>query len=51
MKKNLLTIYNAYKGNNDIVFLSHTIDPEHDTVAVLKDFANRLGADSKQWHF
>jgi protein SCO1 len=51
MKKNLLTIYNAYKGNNNIVFLSHTIDPEHDTVAVLKDFATRLGADSKQWHF
>lgn len=51
MKKNLLTIYNAYKGNNNIVFLSHTIDPEHDTVAVLKDFANRLGAESKQWHF
>lgn len=51
MKKNLLTIYKAYKGNENIVFLSHTIDPEHDTVAVLKDFALRLGADAKQWHF
>jgi protein SCO1/2 len=51
MKKNLLTIYNAYKGNDNIVFLSHTIDPEHDSVSVLKDFADRLGADSKQWHF
>jgi len=51
MKKNLLTVYEAYKGNTNILLLSHTIDPEHDSVAVLKDFAERLGADSKQWHF
>lgn len=51
MKKNLLTIYNAYKGNPNILFLSHTIDPDHDSVSVLKDFAERLGADSKQWLF
>ena len=51
MKKNLLTVYNVFKGNPNILFLSHTIDPAHDSVAVLKDFAERLGADSKQWHF
>jgi protein SCO1/2 len=51
MKKNLLTIYKAYKGNPNILFLSHTIDPDHDSVSVLKDFAERLGADSKQWLF
>jgi len=51
MKKNMLTIYNAFKGNSNIVFLSHTIDPEHDSVAVLRDFAKRLGVESKQWHF
>lgn len=51
MKKNMLTIYNNFKGNQNIIFLSHTIDPDHDSVSVLRDFANRLGADSKQWHF
>ena len=51
MKKNLLTVYNVYKGNPNILFLSHTIDPDHDSVSVLKDFAERLGADSKQWLF
>jgi protein SCO1/2 len=51
MKKNLLTVYQKFKDNPDILLLSHTIDPEHDSVAVLKDFANRLGANSKQWHF
>jgi protein SCO1/2 len=51
MKKNLLKVYETFKDNPEIMLLSHTIDPEHDSVSVLKDFANRLGADSKQWLF
>jgi len=51
MKKNLLTIYKKYEGNPNVLFLSHTIDPDHDSVSVLNDFANRLGANSKQWLF
>jgi protein SCO1/2 len=33
------------------MFLSHTIDPDHDTVALLHDFAERLGVSSNKWHF
>jgi protein SCO1/2 len=33
------------------LLLSHTIDPEYDTVALLRDFANRLGVESNKWHF
>ena len=51
MKKNLLKVYETYKDNQEVLILSHTIDPEHDTVEVLKNYADRLGADSKQWHF
>lgn len=51
MKKNMLTIYQKFKGNSNILFLSHTIDPEHDSVSVLNNFAKRIGADSKQWMF
>jgi protein SCO1/2 len=51
MKKNLLTIYKKYEGNPNVLFLSHTIDPDHDSVSVLNDFANRLGANSNQWLF
>lgn len=51
MKKELLTFYEAFKGNQDVLILSHTIDPEYDTVALLHNYANDLGADSKQWHF
>ena len=51
MKKNLLKVYETFKDNPEIMLLSHTIDPEHDSVSVLHDFASRLGADSKQWAF
>jgi protein SCO1/2 len=51
MKKNLLKVYETFKDNPEIMLMSHTIDPEHDSVSVLHDFASRLGADSKQWQF
>ncbi len=35
----------------DVLFLSHTVDPEHDTPAVLKAYATRLEADPKRWKF
>ena len=31
--------------------LAVTIDPENDTVPVLRDFASRVGADPKRWKF
>lgn len=51
MKKNMLQVYKAYQGQSDIVFLSHTIDPEHDSLPILKDYCSRLGSDGKQWKF
>jgi len=51
MKTQMLRVYEVYKDNDQVMFLSHTIDPEHDTVAVLKDFAERLGVNSSKWHF
>lgn len=35
----------------DVLFLSHTVDPGHDTPAVLKAYATRLEADPKRWKF
>ncbi|MCU0422699.1 MAG: SCO family protein [Bacteroidia bacterium] len=51
MKKQMLQVYEAIKGKSDFLILSHTIDPEFDTVEVLKDYATRLGVDDKQWLF
>ena len=51
MKSQMLRVYEKYEGNEHVKFLSHSIDPAHDTVAVLRDYADRLGVDSERWHF
>lgn len=50
MKSQMLRVYEAFRENDQIVLLSHTIDPEHDTVAVLDEYAARLGIDAGNWH-
>jgi protein SCO1/2 len=51
MSKHMLSIYKKYEGNDEIKFLSHTIDPKHDTIPVLKKYADKLGVNGKQWYF
>lgn len=51
MKKNMLEVYQAYKNSPDIRILSHSIDPEHDTPAVLKQYAQDIGATGDTWQF
>jgi len=51
MKTQMLRMYEATSEMPDVLILSHTIDPEYDTVALLRDFASRLGVESKRWHF
>lgn len=51
MKTQMLRVYEATQEMPDVALLSHTIDPEYDTVELLHDFAERLGVESKRWHF
>lgn len=52
MQTQMLRVYEKYKGDPRLSFLSHTIDPEHDSVSVLRDYAQRLGVPTAaQWHF
>ncbi len=51
MKTQMVRIYDATKDMPDVLLLSHTIDPEWDTVALLHNFAQRLGVESRRWHF
>ncbi|MFA6277538.1 MAG: SCO family protein [Pedobacter sp.] len=51
MHRNLKTVYEQYKGNPDILFLSHTIDFKYDKPSVLKKYAQKLGVDVPQWQF
>lgn len=51
MKTQMLRVYDSLRNDPDVLILSHTIDPEYDTVGLLHDFAERLGVTSDRWHF
>lgn len=51
MQRNLLKVYQKYKGDERISFLSHSIDFKYDSPSVLKSYATKLGVDSEQWQF
>ncbi len=51
MHRNLLKVYEKYKGNPEVMFLSHTIDYRYDIPSRLKTYRSKLGADGKQWQF
>lgn len=51
MTKQMKRVYDAYAGNNQVCFLSYTIDPENDTIPRLKKFATQLGVQAPKWHF
>ena len=52
LQSELLTVYKLFPNDPRIAFLSITIDPAHDSTAVLRDYAQRLGVlDATRWHF
>lgn len=44
-------VYEAYETNSTIMFLSHTVMPETDSVPVLKEYANDLNVSGEKWKF
>ncbi len=51
MKRQMLKVFKEIKANPDVMIISHTIDPEHDTPQVLHKYAEDLGVEGKQWQF
>ena len=51
MHRNMLNVYNEFKDVKDFKIISHTIDPAHDSVAVLKKYADKLGISGNSWWF
>ena len=51
MQRNMLNDYDVFKNTNDVKILSYTIDPKHDSVAVLKQYADKLGIAGNTWWF
>lgn len=51
MQRNVLKVYEKYKGDERVKFLSHSIDFRHDSPSVLKSYAEKLGITNDQWQF
>ncbi|MEI9917295.1 MAG: SCO family protein [Bacteroidota bacterium] len=51
MKTQMKRVYDATANDPDVKLLSHTIDPEYDTVGLLHNYAYMLGVTSDRWHF
>lgn len=51
MNQSMLLIEKTFFGNPNFGIVSITIDPSHDTPAVLKDHAELLGVKSSNWNF
>jgi len=49
MQRNMLTVYNEFKNDPNVKILSHTIDPKHDSIPVLKQYADKLGISGDMW--
>lgn len=43
-------VYSKFKQNKNVAFLSHTIDPERDSIPRLKEYSNHLKINSSKWH-
>lgn len=52
MKTQMLRVYEKFKEEPNFMIISHTLDPEHDTPELLKDYAAKIGVeDDKTWNF
>lgn len=45
------TIYNEFADEKNFMILSHTCDPETDSVARLKRYADSMKVNTAQWQF
>ncbi|HMP92697.1 MAG TPA: SCO family protein [Phnomibacter sp.] len=51
MNGNVKMVYEKYKGQKDFLILSHTCQPEVDSVPALRRYADSIGSDGRQWQF
>ncbi len=50
MNANLIQIQNTFKGFENFGVASFTINPDYDTKAVLKNYADQYGVTNPNWH-
>ena len=50
LTKNMASVVAAFPGEEQMLFLSHSVTPKHDTVVKLKAYAEQKGIDANNWH-
>ena len=51
MNKNMKLVYDRYKADSNFLILSHTVNPENDSVPILSKYAETFGAEPNNWWF
>lgn len=51
MTEQMTRVQKRFKGEDDVKILSFTVNPEIDTVEVMRKYATKHGAVDGQWHF
>lgn len=51
MTDNLVKVQAKTKGLENFKILSHTVNPEGDSISMLKKYAELMGADERNWDF
>jgi protein SCO1/2 len=50
MSTNLVDVQKEFLKDDSVLILSHSVNPMHDTVEVLKNYAETYGAVKNKWH-
>lgn len=50
MSTNLTQVQKAFEKDDSLLILSHSVNPLHDTVEVLRNYAGTYGAIKNKWH-
>jgi protein SCO1/2 len=51
MNRNMKQVFEQYKNEPDFMILSHSVDPQTDSVGRMKFYANSLCVNGANWHF
>lgn len=51
MNRNMKLVHDRYKSEKDFLILSHSVDPETDSVGRMKFYADSLGVNHSNWLF
>jgi protein SCO1/2 len=50
MTSNMKTVQDAFLNNDQVMFLSHSVTPDIDSVSVLRAYADKKGVIDGKWH-